>query len=117
VVLGHFRSLSRSVSGLLPSPPAPLSPQGGGGGRGAPPPQHTHTLSADPAREGGFLLCLPPRATSSAAGEPCSVSKQIKTLFKKNERVWQAEESLNSLLQGTCHVVPFSMDVNEARAC
>ncbi|KAK9531178.1 hypothetical protein VZT92_010620 [Zoarces viviparus] len=48
------------------------------------------------AGEGGRLPPRrSPRAASSAAGELRSVSKQIKTLFKKNERIWQAEESWN----------------------
>ena len=44
------------------------------------------------------LFC--PRATGTAAGKLCSVSKQIKTLFKKNERIWQAQKSFESLLEG-----------------
>lgn len=77
-----------------------------------------------PACESGRLptLCSL-RATGTTARELCSISRQIKTLLKKSERIWQAEESLNHCWWGeggmlwTYHAMPFSIDINEACVC
>lgn len=95
--VGSFQVL-RSVSGPFHSPPALLSPQRERGGAPA--------LSSHACERGRLPTLRSLRASGAAAGELRSVSRQIKTLFKKNERIWQAEEKLESLLEGQSALNP-----------